>query len=234
VPYFFVLFFIGRPIYFMELSLGQFSSYSQVKVWKLAPLFKGVGYGSMISTISVITYYVYVMALTVYYFFASFSQNLPWTVYNTNWDMEGGICYNKTEHMSIPEMYLKCEVTKELGSIEDGIGWPDYKLSGCLVFCWIIIFGSLLRGVKSSGKVAYFTAIFPYTVLIILLIRGATLEGAVDGIMFFITPRWEKLLEPQVRNNRSLPFHTLWSFINHNVHNLPLRCCICKCKSKLI
>jgi len=34
IPYLFVLIFIGRPIYFLELCLGQFSSYSQVKVWK--------------------------------------------------------------------------------------------------------------------------------------------------------------------------------------------------------
>ena len=41
IPYLIVLTFIGRPIYFLELALGQFSSYGQVKVWKLAPLFKG-------------------------------------------------------------------------------------------------------------------------------------------------------------------------------------------------
>ncbi|CAL8085888.1 unnamed protein product [Orchesella dallaii] len=202
IPYLLVLFFIGRPIYFMELSLGQFSSYSQVKAWKLAPMFKGVGYGAMISTMSVITYYVYVMALTVYYFFASFNANLPWATYNGNWEAEGGACYNSsTLNTSIPEMYYKCEVTKELGTIENGIGWPDYKLSGCLILSWVIIFGSLIRGVKSSGKVAYFTSIFPYIVMIILLIRGATLEGAWEGVLYFITPRWEKLLEPNVWYN---------------------------------
>jgi solute carrier family 6 amino acid transporter-like protein 5/7/9/14 len=52
--------------------------------------------------------------------------------------------------------------------------------------------------VSSSGKVAYFTAIFPYIVLVTLLVRGVTLPGSVDGIMFYITPKWSQLLNVNV------------------------------------
>jgi SNF family Na+-dependent transporter len=61
------------------MCLGQFSRYGQVKVWNMAPLFKGVGYGSMIGTICVVSYYCSIMAATVFYFFASFAKELPWT-----------------------------------------------------------------------------------------------------------------------------------------------------------
>lgn len=44
----------------------------------------------------------------------------------------------------------------------------------------------------------YFTALFPYVMLTALLIRGVTLEGAVDGILFFVTPDWERLATPKV------------------------------------
>jgi len=60
------------------------------------------------------------------------------------------------------------------------------------------VYFCLYKGIKSSGKVAYFTAIFPYIVLLALLIRGATLPGAVDGIIFYLKPDFNKLLEPQV------------------------------------
>lgn len=51
---------------------------------------------------------------------------------------------------------------------------------------------------SSSGKVAYFTALFPYVVLITLLIRGLTLPGSSTGVLYFITPQWEKIATPNV------------------------------------
>lgn len=58
-----------------------------------------------------------------------------------------------------------------------------------------------MRGVKSSGKAAYFLAMFPYVIIITLLIKALTLDGAVDGIKFFITPQWKELLNPKVWYN---------------------------------
>ena len=51
-----------------------------------------------------------------------------------------------------------------------------------------------------SFQVVYFTATFPYIILIVLLIRGALLEGAIDGVKFFIIPDWNKLLEIKVES----------------------------------
>jgi len=46
--------------------------------------------------------------------------------------------------------------------------------------------------------VVYFTATFPYLVLIILLIRGVMEEGAMNGIEFYIKPNVTKLTEVRV------------------------------------
>jgi solute carrier family 6 amino acid transporter-like protein 5/7/9/14 len=87
---------------------------------------------------------------------------------------------------------------KEKETIEDGIGFPNWELVVCLAFAWICISLVLIRGIKSSGKVSYFLAVFPYIIMIILLIRSATLEGAIDGMLYFIKPQWGKIFEAKV------------------------------------
>jgi SNF family Na+-dependent transporter len=43
-------------------------------------------------------------------------------------------------------------------------------------------------------QIVYVTAIFPYIVLLIFLVRGVTLPGSSDGIKYFVIPQWEKML----------------------------------------
>lgn len=89
---------------------------------------------------------------------------------------------------------------KEKSDISDGIGWPDWKLTLCLFGSWIVVFFVIVRGVKSSGKASYFLALFPYVVIIILLVHACTLEGSVNGILFFLKPQWGELLNAKVKN----------------------------------
>lgn len=97
-----------------------------------------------------------------------------------------------------------------------------WELLLLLLLAWTLVYLCIFKGVKSTGKVSrrsadhgrggegtkkvcvgvevvYFTALFPYVVLIALLVNNVQLPGALDGISFFIVPEWDKLLSLEVR-----------------------------------
>jgi solute carrier family 6 (neurotransmitter transporter, glycine) member 5/9 len=82
-------------------------------------------------------------------------------------------------------------------------GYPRWQLVVCLAIGWILAYLCLMKGIQSIGKVVYFTATFPYVILTALLIRAMTLPGSYQGILFFITPEWERLLSPAVWGDAS-------------------------------
>lgn len=48
------------------------------------------------------------------------------------------------------------------------------------------------------SQVVYFTATFPFAMLLVLLVRGLTLPGAGAGIKFYLYPDISRLEDPQV------------------------------------
>ena len=87
---------------------------------------------------------------------------------------------------------------KKVLGLEEDTTWENYGMMQwenvlCLFGAWFIVCLCLIKGVKSSGKVVYFTALFPYVVLTGLLIRAALLDGAKEGIKFYVSPDWSKL-----------------------------------------
>ena len=89
----------------------------------------------------------------------------------------------------------KISIGNTLGFISN---FTKGELVGCNLFAWVIVFACIFKGIRSSGKAVYFTATFPYLVLILLVIFGATLDGAKDGIEFYLKPDVSKLSEGKV------------------------------------
>nr|XP_030689930.1 sodium-dependent proline transporter isoform X2 [Globicephala melas] len=138
-------------------------------------------------------------------------SNLPWEHCGNWWntdlclehrgskDGNGALPLNLTSTVSPSEEYWSRYVLHIQGS--RGIGSPGqirWNLCLCLLLAWVIVFLCILKGVKSSGKVVYFTATFPYLILLMLLVRGVTLPGAWKGIQFYLTPQFHHLLSSKV------------------------------------
>ncbi|MCI4386523.1 hypothetical protein PGIGA_G00063360 [Pangasianodon gigas] len=202
IPYFIMLFFTGMPLFLMELSLGQYGAAGPITVWKCCPLLKGIGIGMLCVSTLVCLYYNVIIAWTFYYLGSSFQSPLPWSC---NAIANAALCRNSTNvthSLSAPEVFWNERVLGVVNSqgLDDPgpVRWP---LALCLLAAWIIIFLCMLKGIHSSGKVVYVTATFPYFVLIVLIIRGATLEGSLQGVAFYLTPVWERLANAQVWND---------------------------------
>lgn len=52
---------------------------------------------------------------------------------------------------------------------------------------------------KLCFQAVYFTATFPFITLLVLLVRGVTLPGAMDGIIYYLYPDISRLSDPQVK-----------------------------------
>lgn len=85
------------------------------------------------------------------------------------------------------------------------------------------------NGFKSSfsPQVVYFTATFPYLMLLVLLVRGLTLPGAMEGVKFYLLPDPTRLADPQVTAACSLC--VLWLKI-HVVKFDFFQCSLKKCE----
>uniref|UniRef100_A0A8V5GDC7 Transporter n=1 Tax=Melopsittacus undulatus TaxID=13146 RepID=A0A8V5GDC7_MELUD len=212
-PYFIMLVFCGIPLFFMELSFGQFASQGCLGVWRVSPMFKGVGYGMMVVSTYIGIYYNVVICIAFYYFFVSMTRVLPWTYCSNAWNtpdcvgvLDGNLssraalnlALNATQKRTSPSEEYWRRYVLDLSDDIGNLGEVRLPLLGCLGVSWVVVFLCLIKGVKSSGKVVYFTATFPYVVLTILFVRGITLEGALTGIMYYLTPQWDKILDAKV------------------------------------
>ncbi|XP_017785462.1 PREDICTED: sodium- and chloride-dependent GABA transporter 2-like isoform X1 [Nicrophorus vespilloides] len=259
VAYFIMLIVMGLPIFLLELALGQYTGLGPDEAFtRIAPIFNGIGYCTLVVITLVTIYYMVIIAWTIFYFFASFTSELDFgscsnefntngcysvvedskcgeteTFYNKTCTSIEVICANNGGYLNktyckgegdVPEHLSKVIKDRQLATYEyfnnyvlgaDEASWENFgglrwQLVLCLLLAWIIGYMCVVRGVKSSGKAVYFTALFPYVMLTVLVIVGCTLDGAVDGILLYIKPDWEKLLEAKMWGNAAS--QTFYSF----------------------
>ncbi|KAK2862042.1 hypothetical protein Q5P01_001575 [Channa striata] len=208
IPYIVFLFTCGIPLFLLETSLGQYTKQGSITCWKkICPLFTGLGYGSQVVILYSSIYYIIILAWAFLYLFASFNAELPWASCNNYWNTEtcvefspGANSSNWTaaENATSPvREFWERRVLNITGSVHE-LGGVRWELALCLVLSWVICYFCVWKGVKSTGKVVYFTATFPYLMLLVLLVRGLTLPGAMNGIKFYLYPDPSRLADSQV------------------------------------
>ncbi|XP_076000662.1 solute carrier family 6 member 4a [Genypterus blacodes] len=208
LPYLLMAMFGGVPLFYMELALGQYHRSGCISIWKhICPIFKGIGFAIFFIDLYVSFYYNTIMAWALYYLMSSFQAVLPWATCTNSWNTANCNQYMSTDsnvtwsNLSISpaeEFYTRQVLQVHLSPGLHDLGSLSWQLALCLLFIFTIVYFSIWKGVKTSGKVVWVTATFPYLVLLVLLIRGATLPGAWRGVVFYLKPDWQKLLSTSV------------------------------------
>ncbi|XP_014606088.1 PREDICTED: sodium- and chloride-dependent GABA transporter 1-like isoform X1 [Polistes canadensis] len=213
ITYGIAMLFCGIPIFFQEVAIGQYlGSGGMTLLSQLCPLLQGVGYATMTIVFFLDIYYCIIISWTLFYLISTIINlpGVPWSSCGHWWNTEN--CFdasteskmisdanytkNITYHHTTPvEEFYERRVLGITAGIEN-IGGMQWELLGCLILGWLLVYLIIRRGLHQSGKIIWFSALFPYVVLFILLGRAVTLDGSYDGLLYYVTPRWKELLSP--------------------------------------
>uniref|UniRef100_A0A8C5ENW8 Transporter n=1 Tax=Gouania willdenowi TaxID=441366 RepID=A0A8C5ENW8_GOUWI len=205
VPYLFFMVIAGMPLFYMELALGQYNREGAAGVWKICPIFKGVGFTVILISLYVGFYYNVIISWALFYLFSSFTDELPWVHCNNTWNSPN--CSDWADNSSVNDIYKVTPAQEyfDRGVLHiqdsngiDDLGRPRWQLTSCLAVVIVVLYFSLWKGVKTSGKVVWVTATMPYVVLTVLLLRGVTLPGAIDGIKAYLSVDFLRLCDAKV------------------------------------
>uniref|UniRef100_A0A1I8BIJ2 Transporter n=1 Tax=Meloidogyne hapla TaxID=6305 RepID=A0A1I8BIJ2_MELHA len=162
IPYIITILLCGVPLFILETSWGQLVSVGGLGMFKICPIFKGVGIAAVILTADHLNEYKK-------QFFIGPKVNFT-------------ICTEADMNVHSPVKEFWDRRVLGISTGIEHVGSLRHDLALYLMICWMICYFCIFKGVKWTGKVVYLTASFPYLMLFCLLIRGLSLEGASLGL----------------------------------------------------
>lgn len=177
IPYIVAMLIVGIPMLIMEFSLGHFTQFAAPGAFReVNKRTEFLGWWPIILSFIICTYYSVIIAWCMNYLIYSFYDAVPWAA-----DAKAFFF----------ERYLHHHAGHKLGSVQ-------YEIVFSLGAIWICMYFSIFRGVKWIGKIVLWAVPLPLFILLVLLIRGLTLDGAIQGLEYYLEPNWEKLADVEV------------------------------------
>lgn len=187
VPYIVGIICIGIPMLIMEFSLGHFTQRSAPEAFRKAnSKLEFVGWWGIILGFVIITYYPVILA----YCF-SFLWHSIVGIFNGGelaWSGQGLEGVNNAK-----KFFFDTYLNHQQGC---GLGAVQWHILGPLIITWFSMYLCIFKGVKFVGKIVWITVPLPWLMLVVLTVRGLTLEGSMQGLGFYLNPDWHQLAEP--------------------------------------
>jgi len=188
IPYIIAVFVIGVPMLILEFSLGHFTQRAAPQAFARGHAkLEFVGWWSILLGFVIVTFYTVILAYCFSFLFFSIrgmlnGGELPWA----GRGLEG---VRKAEEFFL-STYLGHTPGYAPGAIRWNIFWP-------LVLTWVVMYLCICRGVRLVGRIVWLTVPLPWLMLLILTVRGLTLEGSMEGLAYYLNPDWSQVTSPQ-------------------------------------
>lgn len=177
IPYIVALITAGIPLMILEYALGQhFQKSSPGSLGQVKPGFAMIGWWALGVGAVISFYYAVIMGWSWDYLVFSFTQ--PW---------KGGA---ENAAAFFAHVLRRSSGPNDMG----GISWP--VLVG-LALTWATIYWIIKKGVLRVGKVVMITVPLPALLTLLILIRGVTLPGSLEGLRWYLTPNFSAILDGQ-------------------------------------
>lgn len=177
IPYFIALLVAGIPLMLLELGIGNKTKAGAAQAFRdlIGRNKEWVGWMSVVVAFMIVAYYAVIIGWAVDYAF--FSVDLAYG--------------------SAPETFF----FNDFLNVSDGpfaLGTINWIIVGGLAIVWLWIYFSIFKGVSSVEKMVLVTVTVPWVLIILFVVNGFTLPGAMDGLAFYLMPDFAKLLDPDV------------------------------------
>ncbi|KAG5900530.1 hypothetical protein JTB14_022837 [Gonioctena quinquepunctata] len=194
----------GLPIFTLQLCLGQQLGAGVIDMWRISPLFQGVGVSLLIAQALMGLYSIVGVSWLFVFFRDSFITKLDkyrWEEYYINYrrvsENQPG---NETEHLSqtLPDYFNGVVLQRHHLATGNAYATIKFQLAFNLAVVWMIVFVSLSKGLRSYGKVIYAFMLLPVfgTFILCAKILGIMPPDYVNVIFpetswgeFFLNPK---------------------------------------------
>ncbi|AQT69327.1 Na+-dependent transporters of the SNF family protein [Anaerohalosphaera lusitana] len=187
IPYILAMFCIGLPLLILEFSLGHFTQRAAPDAFRRCnKKLEFVGWWAIILGFVIVIYYPTILAYCFSFMWYSLQsiftgQPLPWAGEGVE-----GVAQAKTFFF---DTYLSHQTGTSLGSIQ-------WHIVGPLLLAWTAMYLCIFKGVNLVGKIVWLTVPLPFLMLVVLTVRGLTLEGSMKGLVYYLDPVWSELAKP--------------------------------------
>ncbi|CAB3254880.1 unnamed protein product [Arctia plantaginis] len=196
IQFFILSLLIGIPLFTLHMCLGQVLESGPVDMWRISPIFQGVGVSLLITQAVIGMYSIIGLSWIFVYFRDSFitsDDKYKWALPH-EFNLEDAVMKNVTYKIqdTLPQYFHGEILQKNLVSNSSYFGTIKFQVAFNLAVVWMIVFVSLSKGLRSYGKAVYMLIFLPICGTLVLCIKLLTLIPYDSVINIFSETEWSE------------------------------------------